>query len=143
MKEANAIQFYRGVLKLAPDLLNLPETQLVKRLGDCFKTLFTITPTRDHIRVAIGDFKTNGIKRAWTLKYRYLVKLFLSEPQLSSGQAAKIIKGKFNQRTRSLVIDYARKDAQTTFQNQRDAIDFVQSVDAEYAKKSKDFDLFR
>ena len=141
MKELDAIQFYKGVLKLAPELLNLSETQICKRLGDAFKCIFAITPTRDHIRSAIANQKSNSIKRAWTLKYRYLVRSFMVNSDMTNSEAHALLLQKFNQRTRAGVIDSARTDAAAF--DKEDKVSFIDTVEADYAKKAKDFDLFR
>jgi len=136
MKESDAIDFYCGLLKLVPGLKDLPKAERESRLGKAFTNLFSLKPTREHIHVATARISGNRIKRAWSLKYRYLVGLFLAQPSLPLRAANRIIKVYFNQRTRPTVIESAREDARK-FPN-LECLAFLQAVRNDYARFSKD-----
>ena len=140
MKEAQAIAFYRAVLKAAPSLTELKDSEAAFRLSDVFRAVFALAPTRDHIRVALAEHRGNRVKRSWDLKQRYLIAVLLDNPSLSDKSVRRFLKMNFNQRTRPGVITSCREEAERL----RKVLDsasrkrFVLEVEQAMVKRSKE-----
>jgi hypothetical protein len=140
MTEAQAIEFYRGLFKLYPKLLELTEKDLMGRSGAIYKILTGVTPTRDHIKIALQQYTGNRIKRAWDIKQRYMILLFLRNIRITNNEVHSIILSLFNQRTRPGVIDSCKEEALHLVETlSKQELDHWQSkVEEDYQKKAKE-----
>jgi len=140
MKQKDCIEFYRKIIKACPQVRDLTSKECYHRLGAVFETLHGITPTREHIMMALRAEGTNKIKRKWDLKKQYAVVCFLENPQATTGKVAKTLRDHFNQKTRSSVIDDARVLAEEMRRtcSKEDIEEFIQSVRQQIVSKSQD-----
>lgn len=108
---ADFVKFYVGLFKLAPSLLELSEKECWKRCSVISETIFNISATREHVKLARSQSRHSAVKRKWDLKYRYMVSLFLKVPRLGLHEAQRLAQTTFFQRTRITVVQTAAEEA--------------------------------
>src|SRR4051812_10390407 len=111
MKQDQEVLFIVGLLKLEPELLTKPESDLFKTIDGVFAAIYNKRATREYVRLAVARFKGNTVKRKWSLKFRYAIALFLNNPTMATPQALKLLRERFTQRTRPTVVESARSEA--------------------------------
>ena len=144
MIEADAIKFYQAIIRLKPEMVDFEQKELFKRLGDCMEIIHGITPTRDHMKIALAKFKHGLVGRSWTLKFRYGVNMFLKDITMRPEVVHASLKSIFNQRTRPGVIQSMCDEAKIliTEKPPEELAEFRKAVDMEIMAKSKDTSFF-
>ena len=139
MTEVELVNFYEGILKLKPALVELPQADLFERLGQIVQIVHGIGPTRDHMRMAVAKFNHTRVKRRWDAKFNYGVKIFLRSPNTTIAAAHRTLENLFNQRTRPAVVQSMKDEAEVFRKETPDEIEsFCAGVDEAYQKKSAD-----
>jgi hypothetical protein len=138
--EPDLIRFYVGLLKLKPEWADLPQKELIQKMDAINKIAHGVGAVRDHVFLALAQYTGNDIKRRWDLKFKYGIILFIKNARLTTPEAHKVLKGLFNQTTRTAVIENMREAARAMAINDPpDAVDeFVRLVHKEFASKSKE-----
>lgn len=148
MKEAELVDFYVGLMKLRPELVDLLQHELFKKLNGVTEALFGIGATRDHVAQAYAKFTNNAVKRRWDLKFEYAIRTFLvngsslagDDPRLLTNQEVhSTLKNLFDQRTRMSVVQSAREEACKMLKEKspQELHQFIKDVEGRYQSKSK------
>lgn len=143
MTEKESIKFFRGLLNLAPSLLNLSTQVCMERMATVYARIFDITATREHIKIALAEHTRNKVKRRWDLKKRWLVAFFIRKPAATVKDAMKALRPFFSERTRLTVvescIDEARRMRSLPGPEQTD---FLRAVSDETDKRMGEGNVF-
>jgi hypothetical protein len=140
MTESESIAFYRNMFRAYPPILDLEDNDVMKRCVTAYSALTGVTPTRDHIRLALAQHRKNRIKRSWDLKQKYMIFLFLQDIGMTQREVYHIINSLFNQRTRAGVIESCREAALGLIEemSNEELNHWKKAVALEFANKAKE-----
>lgn len=141
--QSEAIKFYRGFLKIAPDVAKKPQHEAMPILQLVFATTFAVEPTREHILNALAGHRKNTQKRKWDLKQQFIVAQLLRAPSLSTGAIESFVKQRFGQRTRPTVIESCREAAAEIVRTKstKEIDEYCTKVHVAVDKRSGDVDV--
>lgn len=140
LTEEQSILFYRGLFRIYPPVSELPENQCMKRCCEAYLAVVGVKPTRDHVRIALAQHFENRMKRAWDLKQKYMILLFIRNIQLTNPEVLRVTKSLFHQRTRAGVINSCREEALHMFEeySPEEREHWMGKVEEEFSKRAKE-----